>query len=91
MKIVATSETGATYEIEDGFWRHRRGEWHKTWDMRNVDYETIRHYAPNGEMFWVHINSQDRAEMPEVGKSLFVSGRDYWRVSTPIVKVEVVE
>lgn len=88
--IRATSETGATYDLEEGFWRHREGEWHRVWAMKNVDYDEARAFPPGSELFWNYINTQENSTMPQVGMSLFVTSKDHWRISTPIVKVEKV-
>ena len=87
--IRATSQTGATYDLDGMFWRHREGEWHRREQMRNVDYLEA-HDRVNTPDFWPYVNSQPDVEMPQIGKCLFVASIECWRISTPIVKIEVI-
>lgn len=84
--MVITTESGSRYEISRGI-LHKRdstGRWvdsFKVFSMKAVpkDYTTMAQlYAlENGD--------------PEVGKHLFISGRDSWWLSTEVVSIEFFE
>lgn len=94
----ATTETGTTYEY-DGFLvkisSSRDGDYSirpwTTWSAPQADdlmvpwgYEGWKGYG-KGEGYsgpWYP------AERPVVGERFYVSGRDEWRISTPVVSVE---
>ena len=78
-----TTATGATYDLdlEAGFWRKREGSWDRLWDYKAGNVKAFPWNAPDD---WF-----DR--LPVEGEHLFVSARDHWWVSTPVVSVEEVD
>ena len=89
--LEVKTETGRTYllDVEQGFWMRRskvKGgyeSWERLWQLKTGTDLSWPWQAPEG--VW-----QD-AELPEVGKHLFVSSKDTWYVSTLVVSVEEVE
>lgn len=78
---VATTETGTTYELVGNFClRTDNGYQHimKVWTMMAGSAP----YLPGeSNPSWKDVSS------PEVGKRLFVSGKEGWYCSTPVVSV----
>ena len=78
---VATTETGTTYEFVENFCLRNGNHIMKIYVMMSG----VDPYIPGDDNpSWKDVTS------PEVGKRLFVSGRDGWYASTPIKSVELV-
>lgn len=78
---VATTSTGSIYEFVENFCLKNQQHIMKIWAMKSG----IGVYTP-GEPnpSWKDVTC------PEVGKNLFVSGREGWYCTTPVVSVELV-
>lgn len=87
-----TTETGAKYlvDIDRQFWMKisRDGykyPWERTWRLEHGRVgETVTDFP------WVE-NSGWKPGLPEVGDNLYISCRDSWWISTPVVSIEEVE
>lgn len=78
---VVTTSTGSTYEFVENFCLKNQQHIMKIWDMKSG----VGVYTP-----WEPNPSWKDVTCPEVGKNLFVSGREGWYCTTPVVSVEVV-
>lgn len=93
-KFKAVTESGTTYQSDgflikinsprDGYYAIR------PWTMRVVSEDEIKDLSSAAELH-VYVRDLPPAEVPEVGKRFYVSGRDGWRLSTWIETVEVYE
>jgi len=88
--IIATTESGAKYRFEDGYWWHRGDGPHQMLLFANADWDTaISLYNIGGkEMMFDYLRQLPQAKTPEVGASIYVTSLTYWRLSTPVVSVE---
>lgn len=78
---VATTSTGSTYEFVENFCLKNQRHIMKIWTMMSG----VDPYVPGeSNPSWRDVST------PEVGKRLFVSGKEGWYCSTPIVSVELV-
>ena len=78
---VATSESGTTYEFVENYCLRNGNHIMKIWSMMaGVDPFIPGESNPT----WRDVTS------PEVGKRLFVSGKEGWYASSPIQSVELV-
>lgn len=89
MPIEAVTESGSRYriDVEDSFWikicKHGLPEpVERIWSLK-VGTKLVQPW--NGPEFW------EDASTPEVGKHLYISGKDVWYVSTLIVEVREIE
>lgn len=85
----ATTETGTTYTRTRGFVvvdskRHGKTTI-RLWSIMValVDEDAVTLGTP-----WDNPEQWAVADEPVIGRRLYVSGRDEWRISTPIVSVE---
>ena len=79
--LVATTETGTTYEIVENYCLRNGNHIMKIWTMMSG----VGQYIPGEDNpSWSNVST------PEVGKRLFVSGKEGWYCSTPIQSVEIV-
>lgn len=80
------TESGADYWIDtdDGFWSHRQ---------QNVDSLVIFKVATVEEpgLPWAALDDWEAASEPVVGRRLYVSSMNYWRISTPVVSFRDVD
>jgi hypothetical protein len=91
MRIKATTATGSFYHIntETGRWQKNASYWmqyHMISKLRVGDFEDRR----VGAFASGPLGTWDDAELPEVGKCLFIQGKgmsDWW-ASTPVVSIE---
>ena len=78
---VATTSTGSTYEFVENFCLKNQRHIMKIWTMMSgVDPYVTGESNPS----WKDVST------PEVGKRLFVSGKEGWYASSPIQSVELV-
>jgi hypothetical protein len=83
--IDAITETGSRYRIDFDTML-----WQKiSWTGVSVATEKLWDLQTGTELAWPWDapDSWEKATRPEVGKHLFVSGKDRWYASTKIVKV----
>lgn len=78
-----TTETGSVYEIDDGLCIKKNAEGEridafKVWVMKPV---------PDDITTWEEIHDLPQGE-PEVGKRLYLAGRDVFWISTQVVSVK---
>lgn len=89
----AVTESGTHYNF-DGSFVHinardrvtgegRRGYVIRPWVIKNINPEVMETWE---RIDWDYIRDLETSE-PEVGKRLYVAGRDDWRLSTIIVSV----
>lgn len=76
-----TTATGATYDVdlENSFWRKREGSWQRLWGAPQAGKVKAFPWEAPDDWF-------DR--LPVEGEHLFVTSRDLWWVSTPVVSIE---
>lgn len=89
----ATTESGAVYEMDDGFVRITPSADSKLWPTTIRAYAVMisREPVKSGAQYplpWADPSKWDDTRGPTVGHLLYVSGKDEWRVSTPIQSVE---
>lgn len=61
----------------------------RPWFLRAFDRHDIPAEAETSREIFDYIHSLDPVDEPVVGLSLYVSGIDEWRISTPIESLEV--
>lgn len=88
MKV--TTESGASYTLVNGICTKVDHEGYdcgafKVWTMKAIDTQLVD--GKSMEEVWEVIYNTPIGE-PEVGKRLFLSGRDEWWISTPVVSIE---
>lgn len=76
MRVI--TESGAIYTIEGGRWRHNDDYLISLWEMKSV---------PKDAKTWDDIHSSTLLA-PAIGFRMFISGKDEWRISTPVVSIE---
>jgi hypothetical protein len=86
--VKVTTNSGAVYEIRDGicYKTDHRGfayEPFKVWVTKPVEYT----YDLEWDQFWALIHSLPEGE-PEIGKHLYIAGKDNWWISTTVVSIE---
>jgi hypothetical protein len=80
MKI--TTESGAEYTVRGGIWQKNNGYAQKVWEMHCIHNEDL--------IRWFERESYEKLEV-QVGKKLYITGKDEWWLSTPIVSIEMEE
>lgn len=87
MKYLAITASGAEYRIdtESGFWRHRDDPLERIWEFQVGPDEVHLPWTDEGKAQW------EIATEPVIGKRMYLSSREVWRISTPVVSVEVYE
>lgn len=85
MIIDAVTESGRVYRIdfEAGLWSRisREGYWTSTSSIWSLKTGTDICWPWDSPELW------EDASAPEIGKNLFISGKDVWYVSTPIAEI----
>lgn len=88
---VATTESGTTWRMKEDILRidsARSGvSVFKPWVMKVLSWEELTSWLAHGEM-WDHIHNVEQYWEPVLGMSLYAAGREEWRISTPVVKIE---
>lgn len=81
MKLV-TTKSGQKYWFRDDWGQFRRGDgfWNHTWSLMCA-IEGVRYGPGAGSDEWFHGE-------PEIGRRMYVNGRDEWWVSTEVVSIE---
>jgi hypothetical protein len=82
MKI--TTETGSVYEINDGRVCHKFNKEGIVIDAFKVFYMRV---VPDGVLSMKEVYELPEGD-PEVGKRLYLGGKDSWWFSTRVVKIE---
>jgi len=85
----AVTESGRVYEtVSGGVKVSGEGYFHNA-DVKVVNREDL--YGMESRGIWEHLHNLPRADLPEVGKSLYIDtyGDAGWRISTDIVSVEI--
>lgn len=80
--MVVTTESGSEYHIINGLCRKRNAEGviidvFKVWEMKAVEP-----WVKSWEDLY-----ESKAEV-EVGKSMYISGRDSWWITTPVKSIK---
>lgn len=80
MKV--TTETGSVYQIDDGFCVKMDADGHridsfKAWTIKAV---------PDEVTTWDEVHALSPSE-PEIGKRMYIAGRDVFWVSTRVVSI----
>ncbi len=88
--IELVTSTGAKYHIdlENQFWRKTSrdghvGYWDRLWGYKRSP-EFPKGFPWEADTGW-------ESELPEVGQHLYITSRDQWWISTPIVEVNEIE
>lgn len=85
LMIVATTETGSTYEIRRGIYTKNGRYPQRIWTLKVLDYN----FQPaNFDELHDELDKVENTDRPEVGKRLYIAGRDGWDYSTRVVSVE---
>lgn len=76
-----TTRSGSVYFIdeESSFWRKNNDQWERIWQMHCIH--------PEDFMKWNNKEEYERLPL-QVGKKLYIAGRDIWWLSTEIVSIE---
>lgn len=90
MVIDAVTSTGAVYRIdrEDGFWiKHRNGHsesmTNRIWSLK-ISTDAMEYLVwPQNEPDW-----WEDADLPVVGRHLYIAGKDEWFATTKIVEIK---
>ena len=98
MKIVkVTTASGAVYLIDNGHWaKFKNGNlvdgWWSVWNLMQSSSTENGFLSPwiQGQNSWDEViwSEPDRLE---VGRHMYIFGRETWRITTPIVSVEIEE
>lgn len=89
MKLKVTTTTGSVYEIDTdtGWWLKNGEELHSELSALRVgEWDGTRTNIPD-------YSSWPEVDKPEVGKNMYIRGRDQWDwwLTTPVVSVEEVD
>lgn len=91
---IATTQSGAVYKRIDGKLTYEGRDGHEYFHngyIAVLDRDKALEYVKNsGERIGAlsYASTLPKAEVPELGKSLFVSAFKNWRISTDIVSLE---
>lgn len=87
-KFRAVTKSGTVYESDGSTVRITSSPGRqysiRPWRMAVLDRKNI-----SSDDCWEQVRALPDAEIPVVGLSFYVSGRDEWRMSTPIESVEI--
>ena len=86
-KIKITTDSGSYYIIDDGYFNKNKTEWHSIHQLFFFNFEDLG-IVRNWQEFWTYSENMPKTYEPEVGKHMYISGRDVWWISTKIVSVE---
>jgi hypothetical protein len=89
LKIKITTKSGSSYIIDDGYFAKNNTEWHSVHDLFFFNLEDLG-IVRNWPEFFAYSKDMPKTFEPEVGKHMYISGRDVWWISTEIVGVEEV-
>jgi hypothetical protein len=76
MKI--TTKSGTVYRIEDGFWQRNKEALNRLSVFKSI---------PEGAETWGDLHESD-IPAPQIGFCMYLSNKDSWQVSTPVVSIE---
>lgn len=81
------TESGADYLIdtERGMWEHRGYFMGRIMTMQSANQ------TESLDLPWVNPEQWDHVDVPVIGYRMYLSNLDVWRISTPVVSVEVIE
>jgi hypothetical protein len=84
-KYLVITESGADYMIDttEGFWSHRGYNSDRIQKFQSALDPEYLPWVDEGKEEW-----HDTLE-PIVGERLYLSSLNYWRISTPVVSVEI--
>lgn len=84
---AATTESGAEYIIDAaaGFWYHRGRNMGRLMDFQVATVEPPNYYPWQDTDEWVS------AEAPVMGRRMYFANTDGWRLSMPVVGIEIKE
>lgn len=76
------TESGADYWIDTEalFWSHRQLNVDRLWNLKSA-------LTDNPDLPWITPDEWETVTAPVVGRRMYVSSRDYWRLTTPVVSV----
>lgn len=91
---IATTKSGTTYTYKYGRVRinsERTGESYFTvWTFKTFEFNEISDLNIREALAYFN-DALPNADMPEVGKHIYVAGIDEWRISTRVVEVKILE
>jgi hypothetical protein len=92
----ATTKSGAVYTLVDGWWTHNGSACGKLYDFM-ITTQSDKHFQDSHEPIRMPWNDIDRRDWkpnhnkPKLKRRMYLSGPSYWRISTEVVEVEVIE
>lgn len=86
MKIKTSS--GSEYLIENGMFIKNNHQWNSIWDMYFFDLKDLDVSIKSWETYFEYAKTMPKTYEPEVGKHMYISGKDVWWISTKIISVE---
>lgn len=94
-KWIAKTNTGTTYNFSNGRVRiiSRSGvekQYFMAWYMKIFDLSETDGMKTVKEIL-AHLHTLPDNDTPEVGKNIYVGGKDEWRISTPVVEITFLE
>lgn len=86
-RITVTTESGAEYEWTE------IGEhwWHRGYDMGVLRVVKAAEQEPVDEYPFFDSKQWATATEPIIGRRLYLSGDEQWRISTPVATIEIKE
>lgn len=85
MTLVIKTETGSVYSIRNGIYMKNGGNPRKIWTLKSLDAD----FQPiNFDDLHNELEKTPNVDRPEVGKRMYISGREGWNYSTVVVSVE---
>lgn len=88
MKIAATTETGSVYHIDldSRLWnKNDHGPRQSIWLMKTLPADP---QPRNWQEAFALLETQPEVDTPVVGQRLYISGKETYHLSTPIVSIE---
>ena len=92
--FLAVTEAGKVYKYTGGSVQIFDGnllvETVRAMSFSVLDYDDLVSAAGEGGVgFWPFLHALPKADAPEVGKSMYISNSSSWKVSTPVVELEI--
>ena len=86
--IKVTTKTGSYYNINRGLFSKNSDGWAAMHQVFFFDIQDLPPTVKGWSDFFEFSKTMPKTFEPEVGKNMFISGRDHWWISTEIVDIE---